>query len=181
MPIETWLYVLLGFMIVGSIVALELTDLLSAVISVSMVGLGLSVAFLLLQAPDLALVQFVFEIIAGIFLIVLMRIIGVRWEKETESTAMSVLKAACLGLVMLATLPFFYHFTPFGQPLVTVASHYLSEGLRETGAVNLVTAIILDYRVYDTLGESVVIFVSILGVITLLRKVDKGDGRDNDK
>lgn len=47
---------------------------------------------------------------------------------------------------------------------------YLSEGLQRTGAANLVTSILLDFRAYDTLGEATVLFCSILGAITVLRR-----------
>ena len=69
MPVETWLIFIISFMILGSIVALELKDLLSAIISIGIVGLGVSIAFLFLQAPDLAIVQFLFEIFALIILV----------------------------------------------------------------------------------------------------------------
>lgn len=38
---------------------------------------------------------------------------------------------------------------------------YIEEGPEETGAVNIVAAVILDYRAFDTLGEAIVLFVSI--------------------
>ena len=49
----------MGFLILGSIVALEMRHLLSAVIAVGVVGLGLSILFLLLGAPDIAITQVV--------------------------------------------------------------------------------------------------------------------------
>jgi len=54
-----------------------------------------------------------------------------------------------------------------------VAAHYLVHGARETGALNAVTAMILDYRAFDTLGELCVLFVSACSVYILLR-VDAG-------
>lgn len=69
MPVETWLIFLLGFMILGSIVALEIRDILSSIVAVGVVGLAVSIAFLFLQAPDLAVVQFLFEIFALIILV----------------------------------------------------------------------------------------------------------------
>ena len=69
MPVETWLIFILGFMIIGSVAALEIRDILSAIIAIGIVGLGVSVAFLFLQAPDLAIVQFLFEIFALIILV----------------------------------------------------------------------------------------------------------------
>ncbi|MEO0076569.1 MAG: hydrogen gas-evolving membrane-bound hydrogenase subunit E, partial [candidate division WOR-3 bacterium] len=45
--------------------------------------------------------------------------------------------------------------------------------LPHTGAANLVAAIILDYRGYDTFGEAVVLFTSVLGVLTIMRMKGK--------
>ena len=49
-----------------------------------------------------------------------------------------------------------------------VASFYVTHTLEETGAVNIVTGIILDYRGFDTLGESHVLFVAVSSVLLLL-------------
>jgi len=51
-----------------------------------------------------------------------------------------------------------------------MAEYYLSNGVTGTGAVNLVAAIILDFRAYDTLGEATVLFTSVAGVVAVLRK-----------
>ena len=63
------LYPLLIFMILAAIVAVEIKDLVSSVIAVGAAGLGLSVAFLMLKAPDLAITQMVVEILCLILLI----------------------------------------------------------------------------------------------------------------
>lgn len=65
------LYVLLVFMIIGAMVAIEIKDLLSSVVAVGAVGLGLSIVFLILKAPDVAIVQLVVEILCLIILILL--------------------------------------------------------------------------------------------------------------
>ena len=57
----------------------------------------------------------------------------------------------------------------FGEPLMNTAQYYLNNGAADTGAANLVTSIILDYRAYDTLGEIMVLFTAILGALTVLR------------
>ena len=62
------LYVLVIFMIVGSLIALEARDLLSSVVAVGAVGLALAIAFLLLRAPDVALTQLVVEIFTVVIL-----------------------------------------------------------------------------------------------------------------
>ncbi|MGN1314018.1 MAG: hydrogen gas-evolving membrane-bound hydrogenase subunit E [Lachnospiraceae bacterium] len=53
-----------------------------------------------------------------------------------------------------------------------VSARYIEQGLQETGAVNIVTGMILDYRAFDTLGESHVLFIATITVLILLR-VDK--------
>lgn len=51
-----------------------------------------------------------------------------------------------------------------------VSERYIEKGLQETGAVNIVTGMILDYRAFDTLGESHVLFIATCTVLILLRK-----------
>lgn len=50
-----------------------------------------------------------------------------------------------------------------------VAARYIEKGLQETGAVNIVTGMILDYRAFDTFGESCVLFIGSCCVLVLLR------------
>ncbi|MBP1643064.1 MAG: hypothetical protein H6Q03_1733, partial [Acidobacteria bacterium] len=54
---------LAAFLLLGSVAALEMKNLLSAVITVGVVGMGLSILFLLLGAPDIAITQVVVEVI----------------------------------------------------------------------------------------------------------------------
>jgi len=49
----------------------------------------------------------------------------------------------------------------------------LNQGLSKTGAANLVTSVILDFRGYDTLGEATVLFTAVMGVIVVLRKIGR--------
>lgn len=60
-----------------------------------------------------------------------------------------------------------------------VSARYIENGLQETGAVNIVTGMILDYRAFDTFGESNVLFIATITVLILLRldkKEDDGTG-----
>ncbi|OAA30678.1 hypothetical protein AT15_09620 [Kosmotoga arenicorallina S304] len=179
MPVEGWLYFIVSFMIFASIVALELKDLLSSIVSVGVTGLALAVAFIFLQAPDLALVQFVYEIVAVIILIMLLKATGERLEKEREGRFLLFSKLLLLILATIMIIPLFSALPEFGKPLLEVSEKYLSEGSADTGSANLVTSVILDYRAYDTLGEATVIFVSILGAVTLLSKRKKHEGDSN--
>lgn len=51
--------------------------------------------------------------------------------------------------------------------------------VEKTGAINAVTATVFDFRGYDTLGESFVLFTAICGVAVVLRRNNKkGDVSD---
>lgn len=170
MPVETWLIFILSFMLIGSIAALEMKDLLSAIIAIGVVGLGVSIAFLLLQAPDLAIVQFLFEI----FSVVIMVRAFIRRDYHHENTptnqiGKTILAIAALGAIFIFSINVFKALPPFGEPLMTTAQYYLDNCAKETGAANIVSSIVLDYRGYDTLGEVTVLFGAILGALTILR------------
>ena len=82
----------------------------------------------------------------------------------------SVLTCALLVtllLVIVADLP------PFGDPANPahneVIQRYVERGGHETGARNIVAGMILDYRAFDTFGESAVLFTAAVSVLMLLR------------
>lgn len=65
-----------------------------------------------------------------------------------------------------------------------VAVKYIEDGMKDTGAVNIVTGMILDYRAFDTLGESNVLFIATCAVFLLLRldgKSQKKEEEENDR
>jgi|GEM_PF-498332 len=43
--------------------------------------------------------------------------------------------------------------------------YILNNGSHDTGALNLVTAIYLGYRLFDTVGETIVLLLSVAGVL----------------
>lgn len=54
-----------------------------------------------------------------------------------------------------------------------VVEKYVEDGLSDTGAVNIVTGMILDYRAFDTFGESNVLFIATCTVLILMRNDKK--------
>ena len=54
-----------------------------------------------------------------------------------------------------------------------VAARYLEKGIAETGAINFVAGMILDYRAFDTFGESNVLFMAVIAVLMLLQRDKK--------
>ncbi len=69
-------------------------------------------------------------------------------------------------LYMIAHLPRYGFKNPRAD---VIARRYIEQGLEETGAVNIVAGMILDYRAFDTLGESFVLFTALVCATILLR------------
>lgn len=62
---------------------------------------------------------------------------------------------------------------PFGEPpaeCVAVDEHYLDHAGVDLSCENVVTSIVFDYRGFDTIGESSVLFTALLSVMMLFRK-----------
>lgn len=53
-------------------------------------------------------------------------------------------------------------------PPPALKNYFLAHGVKETGAINLVSSIYLGYRVFDTLGETIVLFLAVSGISMLL-------------
>lgn len=164
------LCVLLVFMIIGAVVALELKDLLSSVVALGAVGLGLCLTFLILKAPDVAMTQLVVEILTLIILIRATIKKGLQMVPNGGWVFPSVIGTGFGVFLLLVAIYCFPDLPKFGDPVLRVAQHYLDHGLPETGAANLVAAVILDFRAFDTLGEVTVLFTAAIGVLTVVRR-----------
>jgi len=167
---------LLIFMIIGSIIAIETKDLLSSVICVGAVGFGLSIAFLMLGAPDIAITQVVVEVLC---LIILIRATVNRDLTDVTSGReffAMVVCAAILFVVFVFGVQALQNFPQFGHAVIdrvkdAPSNVYIQNSLKQTGASNVVSAVLLDYRAYDTLGEATVLFTAILGALAILRGI----------
>jgi len=168
-------YVLLLFMIIACIIAVQTDNLLSSIICVGAIGAIGSLMFLFLFAPDIAITQVVVEVLA---LVVMVRVTISRdvtfitGDREFFGTVTSIV---IILIIFLAGIEVFRTLPAFGVPVFSQFSNaasqtYITEGLTKTGAANIVAAIILDYRGYDTLGEAAVLFTSIIGAMVILRK-----------
>ena len=62
---------------------------------------------------------------------------------------------------------------PGSPPSVHVSPRYIEDRQRETAVPNMVTAVLADYRSFDTLGEVAVIFTAAVAVALILASGDK--------
>ena len=173
---ELTISIILGFMIIGAIYALHAKDLLSAVIAMGMVGYGLVICFLLLKAPDLAIVQIVVETITLVIMVAVV-LDSTRSEIETIPDRRSIVQMI-LGFIVFAGLFYFFiqaieNLDPLGAHTLRMSETYVNGAVEKTGSVNLVTGVLFDFRAYDTLGEAVILYTAALGALTLLRMKGK--------
>ncbi len=83
--------------------------------------------------------------------------------KQLFGVVSFIVASLFIGIVMLNKIPW----------PVELRDIYKANTIQETGAPNIVSAIYLGYRAYDTLGETIVLFVAALGTLYLLRYAQK--------
>lgn len=175
----TMFYILLAFIIIAALIAVETKNLLSAVICVGAIGFGGSLMFLFLRAPDIAITQIVVEVL-GLIILIRATIARDLTFISGDIELFKVIAAVVLILVItLAGVMVFVDSLPkFGEPVFantpnSASQTYIEEGLEKTGAANIVASVILDFRAYDTLGEATVLFTAIIGATVILRRKSK--------
>lgn len=75
-----------------------------------------------------------------------------------------IILGGIIGLVILYVLILNQSTGSFHQPIY---DYLIEHSIQETGSDNMVTGIYLNYRVYDTLFEALLLIVSVIGVIYL--------------
>jgi multicomponent Na+:H+ antiporter subunit B len=91
---------------------------------------------------------------------------------------LSVIVVVILGLALAyGTLDMPDWGDPCSPASVHVSPYYLAECVAQTATPNVVTAVLADYRGFDTLGETTVIFAAGMACILLLRRKSGRRGR----
>jgi multicomponent Na+:H+ antiporter subunit B len=168
---EPVLGALLVLLVLLAIIAVRAADLLLAALTLGGYGFVMALTWAAIGAVDVSFTEAVVGAGAStvFMLAALLRTtrrrsgapLRLRWA------AVAVVGTVGVGLIALtAALP------PWGSPTTPASLHvsprYLTEAIRETATPNVVTAVLADYRGYDTLVETVVIFTAGLGCWLLL-------------
>ena len=169
---EVAISIIIGVMIIGAFYAIHAKDLISAVITCGIVGFGLVICFLLLKAPDLAIVQIVVETVSLIIMIAV--VLNSSREEPYSRLDSQGYVYAITGLIVIVVLFYFFYLATrsldvFGESSLRMARAYIEGATEKTGSANLVTGVVFDFRGYDTLGEATVLVTAVLGVLTILR------------
>src|SRR4030042_2475699 len=137
-------YILVFFMVIAAIIAVETKDLLGSVICVGAIGFGGSLMFLFLHAPDIAITQIVVEVLGLIILIratIARDLTLISGDREFFGVVVSLV---IIFIIFLAGVKVFETLPDFGTPVFAEAPDaasqtYISEGLEKTGAAHRVT------------------------------------------
>jgi multisubunit Na+/H+ antiporter MnhB subunit len=169
------LYFLLIFMIVAAVLAIELEDLISSVVALFAVGLVLCITFIVLKAPDVAIMQLVVETLALVVLIKATLRADLPFSASGRWYVNTFIYIAFFVTLVVVALKCFKDLPPFGSPLMKSAA-LLEQSLFKMGEANLVSVVTLKYRIFDSFGEAAILFVGVIAVLAILRPKGKKNG-----
>ena len=166
---------LLAIAIVLAVRAIITKDILESIILFAGYSFMLAVIWFELRSVDVSFTEA--AVGAGVSTILLVAAIALtrRMEEEVEKSALRDYLTVIACIVFFLLLAFGIPDLPkIGDPNAPhnlhVVPRYIKGSYVESGVVNIVTAILANYRGYDTLGEVTVIFTAGISVMLLLRR-----------
>ncbi|XIA67707.1 DUF4040 domain-containing protein [Bradyrhizobium sp. TZ2] len=164
--------VLLTLLAVVTIAIVRQRSLFGVVILASVYSFLMASVLIVLDAVDVAMTEA--SVGAGISTVLLLATLHLIKTTEIRSIRPHLLPLSIsvgTGAILVwgtLVLP------PFGAPEAVIHEHvaprYIADSIKDTNVPNVVTSVLADYRGYDTLGETTVIFTAGIGVMLLLRR-----------
>ncbi|RIP36034.1 DUF4040 family protein [Staphylococcus gallinarum] len=143
---------------------------LTMVILNGIIGYCVTIFFILMKAPDLALTQLVVETITTIlFIVSFSRLPNVPRTKVHKKREAIKIVVSLLMATIVVTLVFI---AQQSNAMPTISTFY-HDAYKLTGGKNIVNAILGDFRALDTLFEGLVLIIAGLGIYTLLNFKDR--------
>ena len=146
-------------------------NLFGVVVLTTIYSFLMASVLIVLDAVDVAMTEA--SVGAGISTVILLATLHLVRTTEMRSARphlLALFVSVGVGIVLVwgtLALP------PFGTADSVINKHvvprYLADTIKETNVPNVVTSVLADYRGYDTLGETTVIFTAGIGVMLLLR------------
>ena len=156
----------------GGLVLLHRNRLLSLIL-IAIVGLMVSVAFVFLSAPDLAMTQLTVEIVTLVLLILALNFLPNK--TPIESTALLRLRDSAVAIAGgLATAALAYHYLLRDAVTTPIAEFHLANSYKGGGGTNVVNVILVDFRGFDTFGEIIVLGIAALLIYALTESLLAG-------
>ncbi|WP_156497149.1 hydrogen gas-evolving membrane-bound hydrogenase subunit E, partial [Alcanivorax sp. HI0083] len=142
---------------------------MTSIMSLSVVGLMVSLLFVRFSAPDLALTQLSVEVVTMLLLMLAMYFLPVR--TQVESSSVRVLRDVLLALVVGAGVAVLAFLVMTGET-TTISQFFMDNSKSGGGGTNVVNVILVDFRGFDTFGEITVLGVAAMGIYALLKDLN---------
>ncbi len=147
---------------------------LAALILLGGAGVATCLTFVWFSAPDLALTQLLVEVVTSVLMLLGLRWLPKRIERESESTVpVARLRRAFDLLLALAAgggVALLAWSTMTRQSPDSIARFFNEQALPAGGGHNVVNVILVDFRGFDTFGEISVLGIVAITVYALLRR-----------
>jgi multicomponent Na+:H+ antiporter subunit B len=176
-PTAALLAGLLGFVLVTAAVTALTRRLLTAVVAFAAYSLGLAMVWLVFRAPDVALTEAAVGagVTTALFVLLVARGRG-DGGPETASAAnhslrarpRSVAVAVLVTLGILATVPSLPAVGAAEAPAFGPVAEFYLDDAADRGVDNVVTAVLVVYRGFDTFGEIGVVFAAAVAALAVL-------------
>ncbi|SMX39225.1 monovalent cation/H+ antiporter subunit A [Octadecabacter ascidiaceicola] len=149
---------------------------LLALILIGIVGLMVSVAFVYLSAPDLAMTQITVEVVTIILLLLALNFLPNHTPIESSiwRRTRDVVVAGAAGL---ATMALSYHYLLRDAIATPISEFHLANSYKGGGGTNVVNVILVDFRGFDTFGEIIVLGIAALLIYALTETLLNGPVR----
>ena len=156
-------------MIISALIAIEAKDLFASIIAFGMLGLELSLALLILRAPDIAAILLTIEMITlAVFAGAVQKH---KLKPFIEKDVFSSLTFIAFSILfIIICMRAFIELPVFGNPLMRLSELYTHRALNDTGSTNLVSAIIYGFRGLDSLIVVILLFLTSMGVLHITEK-----------
>ncbi len=174
-PVSLYELAILIGLVITAVTVLLARSRVTAVIAIGALGLLVVFLFVLFRAPDLALTQLVVETVTTVlFLLCFYHLPKLRKENNPlRFKAVNAVIAAGVGLVMTILA-----LSANAMRLFPSISSYYEKADLLAGANNIVNAILVDFRGFDTMLEILVLTMAGLGVFTLIKLRAGGGQKD---
>jgi multicomponent Na+:H+ antiporter subunit B len=171
----------LTLLAVVTIAIIRQRSLFGVVILASIYSFLMASVLIVLDAVDVAMTEAsVGAGVSTVLLLATLHLVKTTEMKRVRPNLLPLFASLGTGAVLVwgtLVLP------PFGTPDAAIHKHvaprYIADSIKDTHVPNVVTSVLADYRSFDTLGETTVIFTAGIGVMLLLRKARRR-GRPDD-
>ncbi|AFZ74197.1 DUF4040 domain-containing protein [Natronobacterium gregoryi] len=192
-------FALIAFVIGAVLFIAFARDVVGSIVAFAAFTLGIAVIWVLLAAPDVALIEAAVGagVTSVLFLIAVMKTTGMSGETDTseetnpgadgENERFRPLNLPAVAMLLGLAIPLGYVFLslpPIGMPDAPAVSaayadgtstpygYYIEETVADTGFPNAVVAVLVVYRGLDTLGELIVAFAAAVSILIVLERED---------